>query len=273
MTSRLTMRITVSLFVLMTFFTVRAQADQGTTFRLRIDDLSTGVSRVITDNQGTVFGDWNNGPTPTGTIHFAGYIGSSAFVTINATSGTGSDGGGSLTLNGSVLYETTGSDVITISVEDSGYTAPAPAVNFVSTVAWGDLPTTATSISLNSWLDAANNVPIFGANTAGVALARSAIVIPTDAPSVLSEDSQQFTGTFAPLPASAGVAADLSGVNPSNGYSIISQVAVTFNGNGGQADFSLTAADGPLSQSVPEPTSLLLLGSALLGFGIFRRTQ
>lgn len=272
MTSRLTMRITVSLFVLMTFFTVRAQADQGATFQLRIDDLSTGVSRVITDNMGSVFGDWNNGPTPTGTIHFAGYIGSSAFVTINATSGTGSDGGGSLTLNGSVLYETTGNDVITISVEDSGYTAPAPAVNFVSTVAWGDLPTTATSISLNSWLDAANNVPSFGADTAGVALVKPPIVIPSDPSSILSEDSQQFTGTFAPLPASAGVTANLSGVT-SIGYSILSQVAVTFNGNGGQADFSLTAADGPLSQSVPEPTSLLLLGSALLGFGIFRRTQ
>jgi len=262
----------------MTLFTVRAQAYTGTTFRLRVDDLdlTTGIDneRTVTDLNmtSTASGDSN---TPLGTLTWFGQISTTSWVSITATSALGADLGGVLTLTGTVKNQTTSNHQITISLEDSGYTPPAATVNFVSSFTSGTLPSTATSIRLSSWLDTLNHDPAFGTDTSLVAKSSTPVVIPADGSNLIADNQQYTQATFpTAFPTNAGGSADLSSIYgvPNASYSVFSQVAVTFNGNGGQADFSLTAGDIP-TNSVPEPTSLLLLGSALLGVGVFRRKK
>src|SRR5260370_41662447 len=87
MIRRLSTRIALPLFVLSMFFTSTAQAYTLGTFNLRIEDPTTGVGRVITDNVklglGNLAGDAN---TAAGTIYFAGTLeGFSVAITATST--------------------------------------------------------------------------------------------------------------------------------------------------------------------------------------------
>jgi len=271
----------VLLFLMTMFLSVTAYAD-GPIEILAVDQ-STGtgtlLGRVFVDNvkqPGMINSNGDANPA-VGTIQFHGYVGN-FYVYLDGTASTGS-GGALLTLSGNVQYNATGGDNIILEIADTGLAAPSPTVTLTSSVSGyaystntptttGDLPASASSITFNSWLDAANDVPAFGpATTAGAtALNASVLTIPASAANGVS---QQFTaGGFS---GAVATPVDLSSVNPANGYSMFSQVAINFTGSGGIADFTLTADPPPTpGNPIPEPTSLLLLGSSLLGVAVLR---
>jgi len=269
MTSSVVKRITVLLFVITMFLSVTAYAD-GPIEILAVDQ-STGtgtlLGRVFVDNvkqPGIVNMNGDLNTTGVGTIQWHGTVGK-FYVYLDGTTSTGS-GGTALTLAGDVQYQGTGGDNIILEIVDTGLTPPSPTVtlsNFLggyyyptnTLTGGGAFPSSANLITFDSFLDAANSVPAFGttASTGGaVTLSASALNIP---------GTNFIAGT-----------ADLSAVS---NYSLTSRVAMDFTGSGGEANFSWAADTSPASAgtSVPEPTSLLLLGSSLLGVGVLQRKK
>jgi len=279
-------RIGFLLFVLLTFSTM-ALADGGTTFKLELQDfetsgtsglLTTGAQVVITDNDIVSRSSYNDTNGVKGDIAWQGNVGN-FFVTITATStdpnsGATSGGylmstlsGGQLTLNATATYEGTAGDTLVLSLDDQGYTAtPSSTVLLQSTVNNTSLTGTANSLTTNTWLTTATgDLPTFGAEGAtGSAASPKAISVPipsgpTAAGGVASNGSMDVT-----------VSSTATSTN------LFTQAAVSFGaGPSGSstASFALTAADPDLSGggSVPEPTSLMLLGSALLGLVVLRK--
>ena len=266
-------RITVPLFVLMACFSITAHAYDLSTFRLCILDPNTGVGRVLTDNVtlGTLnsAGDQNS---TAGTIYFSGSV-ENFIVNVQATSTTANSdgsGGGVLTLSGSVTYTGLSNAQLTMTLEDSGYTPPASTAAFVGTVGGfnsttnlltpaGDL-TGGASINLQSWLDVTNTVPAFGPNSGSTYL-NGATTPSLSAAAAFAGGGELFTTTGY---AYAGVGVPVA--FQSGSYSMVSQATINFSSIG-TAAFSLTGSSTPVN-TVPEPTPLLLLGSALLGLGM-----
>src|SRR5205823_9073438 len=126
--------------------------------------------RVLTDNVTLGFGNSAGDQNSTaGTMYFSGYV-ENFFVTIQATSTTSNSdgsGGGVLTLSGSVTYGGLSNTQLLITLEDSGYTAPAPTATFIGSIGGYNSATKtetptggmtgATSVMFQSWLDVANN--------------------------------------------------------------------------------------------------------------------
>jgi hypothetical protein len=247
---------------------VTAQADDSSDFRLIIMDQS-GNARVVTNNVGNVLtGDGNNASD---TIDFTNHFdGTSYSIQINATSDINPDGTGALTLSGQVGCNVTGGCAnITIMLEDDTYSTAllAPNAAFVSglegynavnntIVPQGTLANGA-SLSVQSWIGTANVEPNFGTTNGSITLNPAGI---TNAETITS-------GDVAESPLGSPVVPTFSG--PS--YSEILRADLSFSQNG-VSNFTLTAAEAPPA-SVPEPTSLLLLGSTLLGLGIFRKKR
>jgi hypothetical protein len=258
-----------TLLLVLLVFNTMAHAD---TFKVLITDTATGAQTVVTDNVAyplpslNLYGDTNSA---LGTIQFSGNTGN-FFVTLVATASTAT-GAGVLNLSANVQYQATGPDKILIAVEDNGYTAVSSTASLVDTVGGyisssntvtptGDLAPTATSISLQSWIDATGAVPAFGNSAHCIAGCTGSTAIPGTA-----ADTTGISFTTTGFSGSSSTA--LNDLSTSVPYSITSEATVNFTG-GGAADFTLTASD-----PVPEPTSLMLLGSALHAGGILRKTK
>jgi hypothetical protein len=242
------------MFVLLTFSTM-ARANGGTTFRLLIEDTTTGVQRVITDNVkfGGIFNpDGDQASSTLGTISFTSSIGNFSAI-ITATSTTAADGGGILTLNANVTNQTGVAGQFVAILEDVyGPNSDGPAASLTNTVS-STAVLSGSTLAVQSWLDPSGAVPSFGSNSGQVALTGAGM--PSDNPY-----NDVGVGTI--------------GVTTGATNSVFSEAAVQFTGAGGSANFTFTASDpGPATPTMPEPTSLMLLGSSLLAAGILRKTK
>lgn len=235
-------------------FTSAAYADS---FRLRVENFLTGIGVVITDNE---VGDAN---PLTGAIT---YLGSLSSLAVNITTGISQPLIGSISnyaalhLN-SVNIQVSGAGALRLTLEDSYTIGPDGGMSVTGLVGGTLVAKAGSAATFQSWVNADNLVPALGPDAFspnGLSLA-SIGAIPAGSVALWSGDGVTFgPGAFSST-ASAGFLHD-------GPYSLFTQATLNFTGAG------IVSFDSDLS-TVPEPTSLLLLGSGLAGLGLWSRRR
>jgi hypothetical protein len=229
-------------------------ATYADSFRLRIENTGLGQGAVITDN-----GVGDSNPL-IGVITFSGAV-PGGFV-VNVTTGLskpmvgGTTSIAELDLN-SVNVQTVGAGTLRITLEDTDFIAGANGLlSFVGLVGGTLTAPAGSSATFNTWVNSANLVPALGADTFPAAALGAIGGIPAGSIAAFGSGVSFGPGAYS---ATGGAPFIKSGP-----YSLFSQSTIVFTG-AGTVSFDLD------SRVVPEPSSLLLLGTGLLGVAMLVR--
>jgi len=232
----------VLITVLAVFSTV-AHADP--LFRMRVEDLTTGQGVVLTDNgAGDIAG-------LAGVITFSGSL--NGFI-VNVTTGLSSPVIGGVTDYAqldlaSVNVHGSGPGVLRISLEDGGYNLGSNTVRALGLVGGTLTAPAGSSVTFQTWANAADLVPDFGADHATASLLSPIGSLPP------AGSTSAGSASFGPGAFSSTGFGDFT---ISGAYSLFSQATLIFSGAG------IVSFDQNTSV-LPVQSSLLMLGMGLAG--------